>query len=114
MPAKCRFSLPGNLAMAISVAVLALVVSDPANAARPDTRAMTCENGKKLVRQSGAIVMTTGTHTYARIVSGTGYCGGDEETELKVVPSRDNARCRIGYICRARINDDDPFWRLRR
>ncbi|MEZ5872717.1 MAG: hypothetical protein R3D32_12935 [Nitratireductor sp.] len=93
-------------------AVSFVTTASPATAARTDTRKMTCEQGRNFIRQNGAVVMTTGTHTYARIVSGTGFCDGDEETELKVVPTLDSPRCRIGYICRARIIDHDPLWRL--
>jgi hypothetical protein len=99
-----------------SVFAVALVVAgSPGQAsARPDTRAMTCEAARAFIRSNGAVVMSTGQYTYDRIVAGYGWCGPGEETELKVVPTLDNPKCRIGYICRDRIDDDKPFWwRLR-
>ena len=112
MPTTCQIRVRRITAL-LAAAMIVLPTANAALAARPDTRAMTCENGRSLVRQIGAIVMTTGHYTYARIVSGRGYCASDEETELKIVPASDNPKCRIGYVCRTRINDD-PFWRFRR
>jgi hypothetical protein len=80
--------------------------------ARPDTRKMTCEGAQQFVRQNGAVVMTTGQHTYERIVSNQGYCDFDEMTWLMIAPTSDNPRCRVGYYCRPRLDDYDDFiWR---
>ena len=79
------------------------MTSLPAQARRPDTRMMTCEAARALIQQQGAVVMTTGRFTYDRIVSGRGFCDRGEETVLKVVPTLDNPRCRIGYTCRDRL-----------
>lgn len=103
-----------RLLTAAFAAALALPALAGPAAARPDTRAMTCEAARAFIRSNGAAVMSTGQYTYDRIVAGYGWCGPGEETELKVVPTRDNPKCRIGYICRDRIDDDKPFWwRLR-
>jgi len=56
--------------------------------------------------------MSTGQHTYSRIVSNRGFCEPDEITWLKVAPTKDNPKCRVGYYCRTRI-DDGPIWRMR-
>ena len=82
-----------------AAAVLLLALGSQALAARPDTRAYTCAQGRGAIAQYGSIVMTTGTHTYARIVHNRGFCGPGQDTQLKVVPSADNPRCRIGYTC---------------
>lgn len=82
----------------------------PAHAARPDTRAMSCQQAQNLVRSRGAVVMTTGQYTYERIVSGLGYCESDEETAIMTAPTRDNPKCRVGYYCRTRLFE--PEWRL--
>ncbi len=95
----------------VLAAVLAAAAGPASAAGRPDTRAMTCQGAQAFVRQHGAVVMTTGRYTYDRIVSGQGYCGGDEETALKIAPTRDNPKCRVGYYCRARIIDE-PFPRM--
>lgn len=80
--------------------------------ARPDTRTMTCQQAQDFVRRSGAVVMSTGQHTYDRIVSNRGFCDADEITWLKIAPTKDNPKCRVGYYCRTRI-DDGPLWRIR-
>ena len=103
-PAKIA-SLLKQWVPAAAAVIGSLLASAPGAAARPDTRAMRCEAAAGFVRSHGAVVMSTGVHTYDRIVSGLGHCGAGEETALKVAPTLDNARCRIGYICRDRIND---------
>jgi hypothetical protein len=91
-----------SLLPALAAAVFlggAVALPAPAEAQRPDTRAMTCQQAQAFVRQRGAVVMTTGQFTYARIVAGLGFCGGDEETQLKIAPTRDQPRCRVGLVC---------------
>jgi hypothetical protein len=96
---------------ALAIAAAALTFSNTAHA-RPDTRAMTCEQAKNFVRQKGAVVMSTGQYTYERIVSNQSYCDWDEITWLKIVPTKDDPKCRVGSYCRPRINDGDRFRRL--
>jgi hypothetical protein len=83
--------------------------------ARPDTRKMTCEGAQQFVRKNGAVVMTTGQYTYERIVTSQGYCDYDEMTWLKIAPTSDNPKCRVGYYCRPRLDDhgDNFIWRRR-
>ncbi|MEC9343443.1 MAG: hypothetical protein VYD64_06325 [Pseudomonadota bacterium] len=89
-----------TLPILVSVAAIASIcLADLALAARPDTRAYTCAQGRGAVAQYGSIVMTTGPHTFARIVHNRGFCGPGQDTVLKVVPTLDNPRCRIGYTC---------------
>ncbi len=82
---------------------LIVMTAGSAQAKRPDTRMMTCQAARALIQQQGAVVMTTGRFTFDRIVSGRGFCDRGEETVLKVVPTSDNPRCRIGYTCRDRL-----------
>ncbi|MFZ1814267.1 MAG: hypothetical protein WBO55_05580 [Rhizobiaceae bacterium] len=99
--------LRGRPAPAMMLAsIFAMATSSIVHAARPDVRVMSCAQVRTMVASRGAVVMTTGQHTYDRIVAGIGLCGGDEELELKRVPAKDNPRCLAGYICRTRINDD--------
>ena len=77
-----------------------LALAPVALAARPDTRAYTCDQGRSLIAQSGAIVMTTGPNTYERIVHNRGFCSPDQEQVTEIVPASDDPRCRIGYTCR--------------
>ena len=105
-PAKRRALRAAGLSLS------AAAVLWPAHAApaRPDTRAMTCTQAQRFVQERGAVVMTTGRHTYERIVTGVGFCQSDEETWIKVAPTRDDPSCRVGYYCRTRIIE--PFPRL--
>ncbi len=93
-------------------AILAVAFPQAAQA-RPDTRTMTCQQAQDFVRKSGAVVMTTGPHTFERIVSNRSFCDFDETTWLMVAPTRDVPNCRVGSYCRTRIDDDGPFF-LRR
>jgi hypothetical protein len=97
----------------LAAALVAMPVLASDALARPDTRKMTCEGAKNFVRQNGAVVMTTGQYTYERIVTNQGYCDYDEMTWLKIAPTLDNPKCRVGYYCRPRMDDDDFLWRLR-
>jgi hypothetical protein len=102
---------PFQLAFSALAIVAGLAFSNAAHA-RPDTRAMSCEQAKSFVRQKGAVVMSTGQYTYERIVSNQSFCGWDEITWLKVAPTKDDPKCRVGYYCRPRINDGDRFRRF--
>ena len=66
---------------------------------RPDSRNMTCDQAKDLVRSNGAVVMTTGRHTFERVVASRRWCQMDEITERYYVPTRDQKRCRVGNKC---------------
>jgi len=92
---KQRASTSVRLALAAAV----LLISAGQVLARPDTRSYTCAQNKALVAQHGAIVMSTGPNTWARIVSGGQYCLMGEILEWKYVPARDTPRCLAGYIC---------------
>jgi cobalamin synthase len=101
----------GKIAAIAIAAVTALPVSA---LARPDTRTMSCAAAQALVRNQGAIVMTTGQYTYERIVANRSFCDWDEDTWIKIAPTLDNPKCRVGSYCRARINDGDgPLRRFR-
>lgn len=89
-----------------TMATMSLLVALPAAAlaqARPDTRTMTCEGVRALVADRGAVVLTTGPHTYDRFVAGTGYCALPEVALPVSVPTRDGDGCVV-YACRP-----DPF-----
>jgi hypothetical protein len=70
--------------------------------ARIDVRTLTCAEAQALVRREGAIVLTTGRHTYERFVSDHRFCERDEVTRARRMSTRDGAECRIAYICRPR------------
>ncbi len=78
----------------------ALILSTSlAHAQRPNTTVMTCNQAVNLVNSQGAIVLSTGRFTYDRFVSGFGFCFQGQYLKRAYVPTLDNQRCRIGYIC---------------
>jgi len=71
--------------------------------ARPDVRTMSCAQASALVRQSGAVVLTTGRYTYDRYVAGQTFCERPFVTRSAWVATADTDRCNIGYTCEQRI-----------
>lgn len=59
-----------------------------------------------MVASRGAVVMSTGTHTYERFVSHPGYCETAEWAHSATAPTKDSPRCPLGYIC----NTAPPLW----
>ena len=84
-----------TLALALSM----LAVSTAAEA-RPDLRTMTCAKAQAMVKQRGAVVFTTGRHTYSRFVSNIRYCDYWEALFVQYAATRDNPRCPVAYECR--------------
>ncbi|MCB1461799.1 MAG: hypothetical protein KDJ90_05085 [Nitratireductor sp.] len=83
----------------LTASILLLALGGQALAARPDTRAMTCAQGRALLAGRGTLVMSTGPHTYERFVHNRGFCSLSQETSAQHAPTLDDPRCRIGYIC---------------
>lgn len=71
--------------------------------ARPDVRTMSCAQARALVRQYGAVVMTTGPHTYRRYVAGQGYCYIPYVIQLAWIATADTSQCNIGFTCEQRV-----------
>lgn len=82
----------------LASAALLILFALPANA-RPDTRTMTCAQAQDLVQRSGAIVLSTGQHTYSRFVADRRYCGHYEILRPSYAPTRDTAQCPVAYYC---------------
>jgi hypothetical protein len=81
--------------------VLSLTLSllaGTALAQRPSTLGMSCGEAQALVAQAGAIVLSTGQHTYDRYVAHFGYCLPGEFLEREWVPTADG-QCRL-RVCR--------------
>lgn len=75
-------------------------------AARPSTLTMSCRQAQNLVARQGAVVMTTGPHTYARFVADPGYCEFNEWADAASAPTKDLRRCSLGYTC----STAPPIW----
>jgi hypothetical protein len=86
---------------------VALALSTSIAAARPSTLSMTCAIAAATVARAGAIVLTTGEHTYDRFVAQSGFCLPRQITKEAFAPTSDNPNCAIGYTCQGqRINND--------
>ena len=82
--------------------ILFLTIADIAYA-RPDVRTMSCAQASALVRQSGAVVLTTGRYTYDRYVARQAYCDRPYVIRRAWVGTADTNRCNIGYTCEQRV-----------
>jgi hypothetical protein len=87
-----------KLVLAFAFSLLACT----AMAARPSTLNMTCGQARGLVATQGAIVLTTGRHTFDRFVADAGFCEWDEYADWAYAPTRDTPQCPVGYTCRYR------------
>lgn len=67
--------------------------------ARPSTLSMTCREAQSLLESKGAVVMTTGVHTYNRFVAIVGYCMTAEWGYAATAPTKDDPSCPLGYVC---------------
>ncbi|MEP3279740.1 MAG: hypothetical protein ABJN26_06950 [Stappiaceae bacterium] len=67
--------------------------------ARQDVRRLSCAQAQNLVQRNGAVVLTTGQHTFRRFVRDRFYCDPDQIVVRTRAPSRDNPRCVVGYTC---------------
>jgi hypothetical protein len=68
--------------------------------ARPSTQSMTCQQAQNLLASKGAVVMTTGPHTYDRFVAREGYCMTAEWADAASAPTQDVRSCRLGFTCK--------------
>jgi len=97
-----------RLVMASFGSFLILGLGTQAAHARPDSRSMTCDQARKLVKKKGAVVMNTGPNTYDRYVYSRQYCVSIQQFLIRAtVPTRDNKQCRIGYLCQ----QESPLYR---
>jgi hypothetical protein len=85
-------------AIRFGIAALMAVGTASAALARPDARNMTCEQAQRLIERSGAVVMTTGRHTYDRFVGGRGQCSWPEVPMVTYVRTSDTRQCPV-YNC---------------
>jgi hypothetical protein len=90
---------------AFIVAALALSAS-VAFAQRPSTLDMSCQQAQSLVGRSGAVVLSTGRHTYDRFVASDRFCLPGEYALAATAPTQDARQCPLGYTC----TSQPPFW----
>ena len=88
--------------MKVKLLSLSLVILASAAQAqsRPNSLIMSCDAVGRLLRQQGAVILSTGTFTYDRYVSSGSFCGPAERTDPAWVPAADTQQCFAGYRCR--------------
>ena len=83
----------------VKIAIFAAVVASASFAqARPDTRRMTCDQARALVKSEKEIVMTTGANTYDKFVEGVYYCEDNEQANPVWAPTRDSSKFMVGLV----------------
>lgn len=67
---------------------------------RQATPRIACAEAMEAVRRGGDVTIAIGTGRPERIVRDRSYCDFSDIAELRLVPTRDNPQCPIGYRCR--------------
>ena len=88
-----------NILKLTSILITGLLVSTTMVQARPDSRYMSCSAAQSLIHNKGAVVISTGTHTYDKYVKNHAYCNLNQILRRAYVPTADQRRCKIGYRC---------------
>lgn len=89
------------------IALAALLSSASIAAARPSTLTMSCAQAAATVARAGAVVLTTGAHTYDRFVASGSFCMSEEVPLVARAPTLDSEDCAVGYTCRQRQMDSN-------
>ncbi len=114
--ASCRVSKHGRWWRRTNCMVFAAILALPAiplateASARQDARRMTCNQVHQLIKRRGAVVLTTGRHTYERYVIGSGLCNRAEVARTKRIQTRDTRRCPVRMCEDASIYYPSPIW----
>lgn len=93
----------------LPVAALALISLVGIAEARPDLRKMTCAQAQDMVQRRGAVVFTTGQHTYSRFVAHQGYCDPWQVLAPQYAATRDTPQCPVAYECREPLFRPEPW-----
>ena len=93
-------------ALALTLTLTALATGAVAQS-RPSTLTMSCAQAGSVVASRGAVVLSTGQHTYDRYVSRRKFCEINETVQPVWVPTADARQCLIGYRC---IDTDLEFF----
>lgn len=94
-----------NILKLSSILITGLLISTTLAQARPDSRYMSCNAARSLVQGSGAVIMSTGAHTYDKYVKNHAYCNLDQALVRAYVPTSDQRRCKVGFRCREKFRD---------
>lgn len=78
---------------------MAILAAVPAMAQhRVDARQLDCASVQSLIFQRGAVVLTTGQHTYDRYVADGRFCFSPDVPRYTTIPSADTDQCPV-YRC---------------
>lgn len=91
---------------AMTIAFLAALCGAAFAQGRPDARAMSCDQVHAMIHARGAVVLTTGRHTYDRYVADGRFCMAGEAAVLQSIRTRDANDCPV-RACR--IESYGPF-----
>lgn len=80
---------------------LCMLIAGTAVAKRPFTPGMTCRQAQTLLGSQGAVVMSTGQHTYERFVISGRFCEVAEWAYTAYAPTKDARNCPLGYVCKS-------------
>lgn len=94
--------------MIVTLVMSALMLGGALAQNRLDTRNMSCQQARETINARGAIVMSTGQHTYDRYVASTAQCATGEAAVVTDVPTIDDDRC-IVYRCQS-VSVGDRIW----
>ncbi len=67
--------------------------------AYPEVWRMTCAQAQQFVRERGAVILSTGPHTYSRFVATRGYCQYFEKIKPQWAQTADKKQCPVAYQC---------------
>ena len=95
----------GMTRVLVAAGALAAAMLPAAAQGRPDARAMSCGEIRAMIDSHGAVVLTTGRHTYDRYVRDTRYCAPPEVAQATTIRTRDAAQCMV-YACRPSLFED--------
>ncbi len=84
------------------IGIAALMAGTSIAQARPSTLSMTCAQAAATVASYGAVVLSTGRHTFDRFVVHNGLCLPGEYAERATAPTIDTPYCALGYTCEQR------------
>ncbi|WP_309085804.1 hypothetical protein [Chelativorans sp.] len=99
-----------QLAVAIGLALATLTSVSALAQGRIDARRLSCGQARDIVGQYGAVVFTTGRHTYDRYVASERFCPIGHIIQRAWVPTSDAQSCPVGYRCVLDPWDDDERW----
>lgn len=87
----------------IAVSMLAASVLPAMAQGRPDARAMSCERVQAMIAERGAVVLTTGRHTYDRYVLDGRFCDMRKVARPMTITTKGGEACVV-FECR-----DEPL-----